>query len=609
VKRFCFITLAGAALFLLAFTQARADRPPIMKLADVKTGMKGHALTVFHGTKPQRFNVEVLGVLWNFAPQRNVIIVKCSEDPTVDYSGDGKIDDNDKFLTKGGIAQGMSGSPVYVTGDDGKDYLIGALALAWSNSMEPLGGVTPIEQMIEDMETPLEDAYAEQGTVLAPEKEAVDDPLAAYRTKLHYLSTPLIVSGFNERAFDAFAAEMKKYNIELLQGGGAAGAEQEKVQPEPGSTIGVPLVRGDMEIYAFGTLTMLDGNKMVAFGHPFLSCGECKLPVTVGSITTIMTSRYSSFKIGGSLNQVGVLTRDRSSSISGELTDEKDFVKMIPLTIRTAVKKNRESGQAEYKTYKLEMANFEALLPNIIYYCASNVIGEGLPAMGDVTAYAQMKFKFEGHDEVTTWDSYASAGGLAFSRGMAEMLASIIMNPYHHVQLEYVDITLDIVRELRAATIQQVTTDAKEARPGEEVTLKLKLKGYQKGEWWEEMKVTIPEDITGDAVDLVVQGGNSANSDLADVAMSAGSVEDMIDIGRELFKPNAFVTTIKYKTSGIRYKGKILTQLPPSVVKEFQSVAGDEATVWPDTKRFIKEYDWVVEGSHTIHLTINRKEN
>jgi len=608
VKRFCLIGLSGLMLFLLTLAQARADRPPIMKLGEIKAGMKGYALTVFHGTKPQKFNVEVIGVFWNYAPKRNVIIVRCSEDPNVDYNGDGKIDDNDKFITKGRIAQGMSGSPVYVVGEDGKEYLIGALALAWQFSIDPIAGVTPIEQMIADMETPLENAYA-QGSAALPEKETADGPLDAYRTKLQYLSTPLVVSGFNERTFDAFAAELRKYNIEAIQGGGAGGPEQEKVQLEPGSTIGVPLVRGDMEIYVFGTLTMIDGNKIAGFGHPLLACGECKLPVTAGSITTILNSTASSFKFGGSLNQVGVLTRDRPSSVSGEMTEEKDSVKMIPITIRTAVKKNRESGETEYKTYKLEMANFEALLPNIIYYCASNVIADDLLAMGDVTTYVQMKFKFEGYDEATTWDSYASAGGTSFSRNMAEMLAAIIMNPYHHVQLEYVDITVDMVRELRAATIQQVMTDAKEAKPGEEVTLKLKLKGYEKGEWWEEMKVPIPEDVKGDSVDLIVQGGNSANSDLAAIAMGASSVQDMIEISRDLFKPNAFVTTIKYNSSGIRYKGKTLKQLPPSIVKQFRSVAGDEATEWPDAKYFIKEYDWVVEGSHTIHLTINRKEN
>jgi acyl-CoA-binding protein len=612
VKKFCFIALAGLLVFFLQAAAARAERPPIMKTDDVKPGMKGYALTVFHGTKPQRFNIEVIGVLHNFAPKRNIIIVRCSEDPNVDYNGDGKIDDNDKFITKGGIAQGMSGSPAYVVGDDGKDYLIGAVAMGWQFSVDPMAGVTPIEQMIADMETPLEKAYAPpaaEGSASAPEKEAADDPLAPYRSKLQYLSTPLVVSGFNERVFNAFAEELRKHNIEALQGGGADGAEQENVQLEPGSTVGVPLVRGDMEVYAFGTLTMLDGNKIVAFGHPFMGSGECKLPITAGSITTILTSRYSSFKLGGSVNQVGVLLRDRTSSVSGELTEEKDSVRMIPLTIRTAVKKNRESGEAEYKTYKMEIADFEPLLANIVYYCATNVVTEDLPAAGDATSYTQMKFKFEGYDEVTTWDSAATASGSAFSINMAKMLAVLIMNPYHRVKLEYVDITVDLTRELRAAVIQEVVCDAKEAKPGEEVTLKLKLKGYEKGEWWEEMKVQVPEDVKGDSIDLVVEGGNSANADMADAIMGANSVGDMLDFSRELFKPNAFVATIKYDSSGIRYKSHMLKQLPPSVVKQFQSVAGYDATAWPDMKRIVKEYDWVVEGSTTIHLKINRKEN
>src|SRR5206468_4126682 len=48
-----------------------------------------------------------------------------------------------------GIAQGMSGSPVYV---DGK--LVGALSSGWSFSRDPLFGVTPIGEMLHVLDLP-----------------------------------------------------------------------------------------------------------------------------------------------------------------------------------------------------------------------------------------------------------------------------------------------------------------------------------------------------------------------------------------------------------------------------------------------------------------------
>lgn len=615
MTKFFLLALSGLILALWPLASAHADKPPIMKVEEVKAGMKGYGLSVFCGTKPVRFNVEVLGVLWNFAPKRNVILVRCSEDPAVDYNGDGKPNgENDKPITKGRVSAGMSGSPVYIPKEDGKDYLIGAVALSWQFGVEPIAGVTPIEQMIADMETPLENAYATPGSVRLPEKDAKDakdNPLAEYRNKLTYLATPLMVSGFNERVFNDFAKELRQYNIEAVQGGGAGKAvANEKVALEPGSTVGVPLVRGNMEIYAFGTLTMIDDKdkKWVGFGHPFVAAGECRLPLTVGSITTTMTGLASSFKFGGSLGQVGTLMRDRSSSVSGILTDEKDSVRMIPLTIKTAVKKNREAGKTEYKTYKLEMADFEAMLPNIVYYCASSVMADDLAAMSDVTSYIQMKFKFEGFDEVTTWDAYADAMGTQFSKNMAGLLAAIIFNPFGHVKLEYVDITIDITRELKAATIENVTTDVERVKPGQEITLKLKLKAYQKGEWWEEMKVKIPEDMKGDSVDLIVEGGNSAGYTIFKSLKGVNSVKDLLAGIKELFKPQAFVVTIPYDTVGMRYKGQFFKGLPPSVLRQFEAVAGRDATQWPDVAHAIQESEWIVSGQKIIHLIIDRQE-
>ncbi|HVR02503.1 MAG TPA: SpoIVB peptidase S55 domain-containing protein, partial [Polyangia bacterium] len=98
--------------------------PQLLKLADVRPGMVGEALTVFRGTKPEPFKVRVVAVLKQFLPKEDVILIR-AEDPRVEHSG---------------IVAGMSGSPVYV---DGK--LMGAIAYAWSFAKDPLGGVTPIE--------------------------------------------------------------------------------------------------------------------------------------------------------------------------------------------------------------------------------------------------------------------------------------------------------------------------------------------------------------------------------------------------------------------------------------------------------------------------------
>ncbi|HEX3694009.1 MAG TPA: SpoIVB peptidase S55 domain-containing protein, partial [Polyangia bacterium] len=107
--------------------------PAILPLSQVRPGMEGYALTVFSGTKPDRFKVRVVAVMKAFLPKEDVILIR-AEDPRVEFSG---------------IVAGMSGSPVYI---DGK--LMGAVAYAWSFAKEPLGGVTPIESMLAERRRP-----------------------------------------------------------------------------------------------------------------------------------------------------------------------------------------------------------------------------------------------------------------------------------------------------------------------------------------------------------------------------------------------------------------------------------------------------------------------
>src|SRR6202163_4979413 len=104
--------------------------PVLMPLDQIHEGMRGTALTVFQGVKPESMEVEVLGVMHNVnGPKGDIILVRL-HGTKPEYTG---------------VVAGMSGSPVYF---DGK--LAGALAFRIGEfSKEPIAGVTPIEEMLE----------------------------------------------------------------------------------------------------------------------------------------------------------------------------------------------------------------------------------------------------------------------------------------------------------------------------------------------------------------------------------------------------------------------------------------------------------------------------
>ncbi len=117
-----------ATLFLLQASHALAGpKAETYWLVDeVKTGMKGIGRTVIKGTKIESFGAEVLGILRNTSPGRDIILCRLSG-----------LD-----LEKTGVIAGMSGSPVYINGK-----LLGAVAYAWPYGKEPIAGITPFVQM------------------------------------------------------------------------------------------------------------------------------------------------------------------------------------------------------------------------------------------------------------------------------------------------------------------------------------------------------------------------------------------------------------------------------------------------------------------------------
>ena len=82
---------------------------------------------VVKGVKIESFDAEVIGVMKNTSPGRDLILCRLSG----------------MNLEKTGVIAGMSGSPIFINGK-----LLGAVAYAWSFGKEPIAGVTPFSQMV-----------------------------------------------------------------------------------------------------------------------------------------------------------------------------------------------------------------------------------------------------------------------------------------------------------------------------------------------------------------------------------------------------------------------------------------------------------------------------
>src|ERR1700751_573499 len=178
------VAISLSSLLVLAQTSQ-----PTIPVSQIHTGMRGVASTVFQGVKPESMDVEVLGVLHNVnGPKGDVILVRL-HGAKVEYTG---------------VVAGMSGSPVYI---DGK--LAGALAFRIGEfSKEPIGGVTPIADMLEINamdKSPAEEAAATKpGVTNAAGKTASPGDTSSFpgstqdfATYLKPIDAPLVFNGFS----------------------------------------------------------------------------------------------------------------------------------------------------------------------------------------------------------------------------------------------------------------------------------------------------------------------------------------------------------------------------------------------------------------------------
>src|ERR1035438_1597117 len=246
---------------VLALATALPAQTSLFPLKDIRPGMHGIGRTVFSGNRIEDFQVEILGVLDNLGPHESIILARLSGGP----------------LAETGVMQGMSGSPVYI---DGK--LVGAVALGFAFSKEPIAGIRPIEDMIRPVATRAAIARQRAPFALGPNEliRALPHPALAMAgsAQMVDIATPLSFGGFTRATLETFAPQLRALGLEPRQAVSSAGkldaAMGSPADLKPGSMISVQLLSGDYNVGADGTVTYIDANRVYAFGHRFLDLGS-----------------------------------------------------------------------------------------------------------------------------------------------------------------------------------------------------------------------------------------------------------------------------------------------------------------------------------------------
>ncbi len=448
------VLLAGGILAAGAPSPASqsASGPSFFPLADVRPGLRGTGRTVFRGNRIEDFQVEILGVLSNLTPKQSIILARLSGGP----------------LAETGVMQGMSGSPVYI---DGK--LLGAVAMGFNFSKEPIAGITPIEQMLAD------------ATFTSPADRAPNPALASRSAlptqptwnspfgNLTDISTPLTLSGFSPRTLETFAPAFRRLGFAAQQGlsAGAPASQQYNGTVAPGSMISLALLTGDMLISADGTVTYVDGKRVYAFGHRFLDSGSTEMPFARSDVVALLPALNVSFKLSTPRQWVGTILSDRASAIAGEIGRPAH---MIPLSIAV------HSPETGTHDYHFEVVNDRLLTPFLAQTSIFSAIDVTERTLGTGTLRLRGRVDFDGNlPPLLIRDIFVSDSGLAqqVSNDAVVTLGFVLGAGFQDLHVKDIAYTLEAVETKRQLHIAQAWASAHDARPGDSIQITALLQG------------------------------------------------------------------------------------------------------------------------------------
>lgn len=431
---------------LVCLTAIPSTPQEFFPLSEVRPGLHGVGRTVFQGNRIEEFQVEILGVLQNLTPRQTIILGKLSGGP----------------LAEMGVLQGMSGSPIYI---DGK--LLGAVALGFPFSKQPLAGITPIQEMLADA------SITSPANHLAPVAATPQSGFSSSFGNLTSISTPIALSGFTPRTLEAFAADFRRLGFEPLQGVSAGNPSSPLYTGRvvPGSMISVELLTGDMVISADGTVTYVDGKRVYAFGHRFLETGSTELPFARSDVVALLPALTTSSKLSAAREWVGTILTDRNSTIAGEIGRPAH---MIPLSITV---RSPETGTHDYH---FQVVNDRLLTPLITQATIFSSIDVTERVIGAGTLRLRGRIEFEGNGApLSVQDIFVSDNALAqqVSSDAVVTLGFVLGAGFKNLRVKNISYTLDPLESKRQLRITQAWASAHEVRPGDSVEITALLQG------------------------------------------------------------------------------------------------------------------------------------
>ena len=501
-----FAKLFLIALLVVALLPCKAlAMPEIFPFDQLQNGMTGKAYTVVDDSgKIEQFDIQIVGLTDEGKGSKPVIMAKAS---------------GDLIKRTGGVLQGMSGSPVYINGK-----LVGALAATFKEMDPHMFFITPIESMLELWTLPDPKAqvnyykFAKEQETQSADKNKSDSAKPADTTTDTPADTPTETSADTPSdveelgllyfgGFDENGAKFLRRGIGTLQ------SSPKKVERgldlnatlEPGSALGVAIIYGDFSLGATGTVTAVDGKRILAFGHSFTHAGNVNYFMTdasvIGSVSGITGSGV---KLAGIGHIIGRINQDRDAGIAGILGT---FPAVVPITVTV-----HDNALNREETYNATIAYNENLIPKLGASIAYTALSKMADSLAESTVDIDFNIKTDAvaSGELSRKNTFYNASdvGQVAVVELMQALNLVCSNTKQESNIFSVNVNINFDTERRTASIVSVKPDKKIVKPGDTVKLTVEIQPYRKPVEKIIVPYTVPLTARQGNLALEVHGGS-----------------------------------------------------------------------------------------------------
>jgi hypothetical protein len=461
---------AGGAAAQAPGDAVEARVPSDLPLEEIAPGDVGYGLT--EGPDGiERFDVEVLARQEAGGPGFPTLLVRTGG-PFLERSG--------------GVAAGMSGSPVYV-GPPGDERLAGALAYAFPGGDHRLALVTPIAAMR---------ALADDDGG-SPEPPGGAAPLVA----------PLLVNGVDARALAHLGPVFERVGHRAVPVQGGGGGPGDPAEPlTPGAAVAVALAQGDVRIAAIGTVTDVRGEALLLLGHPLLRSGPVDHALLRADVTAIVPNRALPYKLANvGADPVGRVVRDGRAGLAARLDGPATG---LPVTVRVEA-----PGGA--RTLAVRVSRDRALAPSLLAAVVQQAIDVVRDRIGGGSAELAWEIEFAGEPPIRLLDQRQEEDDLATeaARLAAAPLAVLLDNPFQEPGLARVSVRIDVQEGPRDVELVEVALETPEVAPGGTVQAFVRLQPWRGEAEVRTLAVELPDDVPPGPLTITFRGASVPDPD------------------------------------------------------------------------------------------------